>query len=129
MAGRIPPAVEGITIQRIRLLRHLSPTKAAIAATIAVVVAATGTALANHAAPNAVDALAHPGDSAGPDAADAYADPGDYAAPDVADSDAHPDLAHLDLADSDAHADPDPHADSAYARRLTGVGRPPLAPT
>jgi eukaryotic-like serine/threonine-protein kinase len=41
-----PPAVQGTTVHRISLLRHLSPVKAVIAAGIAVAAVAAGTALA-----------------------------------------------------------------------------------
>jgi eukaryotic-like serine/threonine-protein kinase len=41
-----PPAVQGTTVHRISLLRHLSPVKAIVAAGVAVAAVATGTALA-----------------------------------------------------------------------------------
>jgi serine/threonine-protein kinase len=41
-----PPTVQGTTVHRIRLLRHVSPVKAAIAASAAIAVVAAGTALA-----------------------------------------------------------------------------------
>jgi eukaryotic-like serine/threonine-protein kinase len=40
-----PPAVQGTTVHRISLLRHLSPVKAIVAAGVAVAAVATGTAL------------------------------------------------------------------------------------